>query len=84
MGYRPKPWPVIANQHRLRAMLDAGAIRKMAMAAVESVYSNPDLAIAQLRHIATLAQVVVDTLEAAPGPVEPVEEEGEDGLDGGR
>lgn len=81
MGYRPKPWPPIANQHRTRAMLDAAAIRKMALAAAESVYSNPDLAISQLRHIATLAQVVVDTLEAAPGPVE---EEGEDGADGGR
>jgi hypothetical protein len=79
MGYTPKPWPGVANRHRLRAMLDAAEIKKMAIAACKSVYANPDLAISHMQHIATLAQVVVDTLEAAPGPVEPVEEEGEDG-----
>jgi hypothetical protein len=69
MVYQPKPWPVVANRHRVEAILKAGEIRKEAAQARDNVYQNPDLAINQLRLIEAWARMIVDTLEAAPGPL---------------
>lgn len=70
MGYQPKPWPVVANRHRAEAILRAAEVRKEAAQARGNVYNNPDLVISQLRLIETWAQMIVDTLESAPGPAE--------------
>ncbi len=81
MAYEPKPWPVVANRHRKEAMDQAGDIRVLVREAKKALRErNCDLALALLVGIEKSAKLIVDTLEAAPGPM--MDEEGGEGEDG--
>ena len=70
MAYEPKPWPVVANRHRKEAMDQAGDIRALVREAKKALRErNCDLALALLVAMDKSAKLIVDGLEAAPGPV---------------
>ena len=71
MVYEPKPWPVVANRHRKEAVDQAGDIRVLVREAKKALRErNYDLVLALLVGVDKSAQLIVDTLEAAPGSVE--------------
>lgn len=80
MGYEPKPWPVVANRHRKEAIDQAGDIRVLVREAKKALRErNYDLALALLVGVDKSAKLIVDTLQAAPGPAVDEEKVGDEG-----
>jgi hypothetical protein len=71
MPYQPKPWPPVANRHRRQAMDQAGDIRSLVREAKRAIRErNYDLVLALLVAVDKSAKLIVDGLEAAPGPMD--------------